>query len=283
MNPIITIPYHAKDAELVKRLLDWISTLQPYPHVSALLACDASVPVGVRTELNYKARQMFRYAETMIVNVPEHNQGWPRGANWMFHEVSRQCQECYRTDFLWLEPDAVPLKQDWYNDLIFAYKHCPKKFMGYLVKTDQPNVPPVHMAGVGFYPQDAHSSMKEFCVGSEPFDLAAANHIYPARVVETKLIYELWGDHDSVPTFGTAKTADNVITLDAIPKEAVLFHRCKDESLINLLRAPLKPTTEGIIEGVTTLPEHPPVDLEFPKPKRGPGRPKKPEPEMAVK
>lgn len=242
MNLLIVLPYHAKDAALAKQLLEWIAESDQRDEswmgtTSALMACDSAVDPEIRTNLNVMAKSLFRYAETMIVNVPEQSQGWPRGANWMFHEASRQVQECYRLPFLWLEPDSVPLKPLWFETLKRNYEFCPKKYMGCFVKGNNPNLPPIHMAGVGIYPQDAHSLLKQYCVGAEAWDIASAHAICGQhRAVHTPLIHHIWGDHTEVPVFGVAKTANNILTLDAIPKEAVLFHRCKDATLINLLR-----------------------------------------------
>jgi len=238
---LVVLPYCNKDFNLAKKLLEWIRGLGGTVHHPILLAGDSGVEKEKRLELKSIASTCFASADSISVNVDPENQNWPKGPNTMFHEASRQVLECYRMPFLWLEPDAVPLRESWLDDLADEYAHCPKKFMGTMATVAlDASLPSRHLSGVAVYPQDAHNIMKKACAANVGFDYASAEVVVgQSRAHETKLIHEIWGSHNEIPSFKEFKTpgdANNILTPAAIPKEAVLFHRCKDGSLIDILK-----------------------------------------------
>lgn len=268
MNPLLVVlPYCPKDVAQAKELLTWIAELAEESHTrhcSVLLVADSAVPVDTCKELKAIAQRAFVHDETIAVKVPETRQNWPMAPNVMFHEASKQVIECYKLPWLWLEPDAVPLKASWLYDLQTAYYQSPKHYMGAFVESAQPNLPPVHMAGVGIYPSNAHPAMRQFCAGEDAFDMAMAQYVVP-RATRTNLIQSLWGEPDLPPVFVEAKQGQpNEVTLDVIQPEAVLFHRSKDGALIRLLRE-----REAKMRA-TPNPEYIPAPA-----KRKPGRPRK--------
>lgn len=241
MNPLIcVIPFCNSDHAAAKRLLEWIKTLDPQIQGhSLLLVADDAVPVETKRELRDFGRTVFPYVECLIVKAPAPvNSNYHVPAAKMFLEAMRHIDSYYKWNWVWVEPDAVPLCQGWLDKLAIAYDACPKRFMGPVVRTTQPGVPKEHMPATMVYPNCAHSDLARFCDGTQAFDMAFAGYVTP-RGIETPLIWHRFGQVDDPPRFKENKEADdgpNVGTLDMIPKEAVLFHRNKDGSLIELLR-----------------------------------------------
>lgn len=259
---LVVLPFCEKDVHLVRPLLEWIDELRRksdwidsrLPN-SIVLSADIRVKREVLLDLKAYAQTIFHFAEGVIVNVPDERQSWPKGPNFMFHNALQVVMERYKMPWLWLEPDAVPLKPDWLEQLSREYALCPKKFMGTMATVAlTPELPQRHMSGVAVYPPDAYPIMKESCASDIAFDYASAKDVVGRnRCWETKLIYELWGDHTNSPTFKAFKAPEdksNVVVPAAIPESAVLYHRCKDLSLTNLLRGSV-----GIDGGFSTLAE----------------------------
>jgi hypothetical protein len=68
--------------------------------------------------------------------------------------------------------------------------------------------------------------------------VSSAEKVVPLST-HTKLIHHFYGEKDLAPTFvenRTAETTRNAFTLDQLPAEAVIYHRNKDGTLMELLR-----------------------------------------------
>jgi hypothetical protein len=275
MNPqpqiqplLCVVPYCSKDVDQARQLLHWIGVLSPKlaPHC-CLMAADSLVPHEIKVELGNLAKGIFHFAETAVVNVPLDVTGWPKASNAMFRIASQHVHECFKLPFLWLEPDCIPLRPSWLDELAVAYNACPKRFMGAMIASNQPPLPPLHMAGCAVYPNDATRDMAQFTTTEAPWDIANAPYVVP-RAYPTPLIQHVWGEPGLPPVFKEVKEATdpvNTVTLDLLRPDAVLFHRVKGSSLIDLLRKKrqsLPPATE------------PTPATEAPM-KRGPGRPRK--------
>lgn len=244
MTPLIaTLPYCLKDHAQATRLLNWIKTLdgQVSGHALVLVADDA-VPMDTKKAIQDLGKTVFRSVETLLVKAPAPvNNNYHVPAAVMFGKASAHIDACYKWPWLWLEPDAVPLRAGWLDELALAYDDCPKRFMGSIIKTDQPGVPKVHLAGTAVYPNCSGPELQKFCDGKTHFDMAMADYVAP-RAQDSNLFFHRWGSPNDPPTFKETKLPSdgpNVGTLEIIPKEAVLFHRCKDSSLIDLLQKQL--------------------------------------------
>lgn len=242
---LVVLPYCVNDSQSALRLLDWIAEIKgPFEHPACLLAADSAVPHQDKLAIQERAKRIFTFTETMIVNAPAPMNGnYHVPSSVMFEQAARQVDQCFRWNWLWLEPDCVPLKLGWLTALTDAYNAQPKRFMGALIETTQPNVPKTHLAGVAIYPNCAHSDLKTFCDGNKgAFDMQMAAYVVP-RAVNTPLLFHRFGQLNDPPRFHEVLPADatpNDGTLASIPKEAVLFHRTKTSGLIDLLRKQLQ-------------------------------------------
>ena len=230
MNIITVIPFHSGDAHMVIRLLDWIRELGPVNSLVLFIA-DSNVDQSVRQEILSKA-EIFREPDMAIAKVPP-KMKWPQAANMMFDRAARTVYQHYSNPFLFLEPDAVPLEPLWMDFLNAEYDQWKdrKPFMGVRI-----NNPVLHLSGVAVYPSNAIVYFGTKLFGSQAWDIACAD-ILP-MMHHTNLMQDFWGQSGLDPTFREKWTPDvpNCMTLDQIKKEAVLFHRNKDGTLIELLR-----------------------------------------------
>lgn len=237
MNLLCVIPYHAGDIDSATRLIRWIASLGSCKPHACLLIADDAVPKSNRTELKELATPIFASAATIPVSVPK--VGF--APNHMFMLAAQQIMFSYRWPWLWLEPDAIPLKSHWLSKIADAYEASPKRFLGPIVDGKQPGLPERHLAGVSVYPPDAFSIYDKFTsikTENVAWDMEAANDVVP-RAQHTKLIQHFWGKRDLSPTFvadNSTARADNALPLSFLSPEAVVFHRCKDGSLIRLLQ-----------------------------------------------
>lgn len=265
MTPLLAvIGYHPGDVELTKKLLGWIAELGGCPGHSCLLTPDSTVPKEQRTAVNELARPSFAHVGTIPLTIPK--TGF--APNHMFMLAAQQIHASYKLPWLWLEPDCVPLKAGWLSALSEEYAGSPKRLLGGLIESTQPGLPAIHLTGVSIYPPDVFPLFDSFASiksANVAFDMEAATGTVP-RAKNSRLMQNFWGKRDLPPTFVKEVTAgqpDNALPISFIKPEAVLFHRNKDGTLINLMRETLKPKT---VTATAILPE---------TPKRGPGRPPK--------
>lgn len=252
----IVIPFHAGDAELAVKLLEWIHELGGAKQNRCFLLTDPPSLSGADNwpdqeklaVIQKLARKSFKSVQQIYTPYrrrrADGSSTWPLGANWAFFSWGFFSAMTQTDPFLWLESDCVPLREGWIKTLEEAYDICGKKMMGPVLDTNLEKENPQYLNGTSIY--DARSlicfdkAMIDFLNGVDAaFDLAAASQVMP-RACPTRLIQHFFGDHGVVPTFKAEKEEGdpfNVFTLDNLFPEAVIFHRCKDGSLIELLRA----------------------------------------------
>lgn len=235
MKLTVVIPFHSGDAKLAIDLMFWIQELDELWDGKKLdYECVLEFPFmtehATRSFKDYGQR-LFKSCRLLIPSSPPVNAPWPKGANYMFHEALIAMRE----PFLWLEPDAIPLVPGWLDYINEEYFMKEKPFMGSInVSTETKRA---HLSGVAVYPGNAHEYYKNI-PSSVAFDMVDQSEILP-QTHHTRLIKNFWGQTDLAPTFRTHfEKGDpiNTLTLSAIPKESVLFHRNKDGTLLKLLR-----------------------------------------------
>lgn len=231
----LAIPFHQSDAHLAKALVSWISQLDGNLSHGALLVVDPATDWGVASECLQIASGVFQRVE--IITSGEPVEGWVVGANTLFKAAATWFQGRKIGPFLWLEPDAIPLKKGWLDTIQTAYFAAGKPFFGSVMQATEPNMPRDYLAGVACYPSDCWKRMSLAWDWARAFDVATASVTVPFAA-DTKLIEHLWGEKGLPPTFVREKTAEsprNAFTLERINSEAVVFHRSKDISLLKLL------------------------------------------------
>lgn len=290
---IVTLPYCSKDHAHALRLLKWMQELDGHLEHSLLLVADDAVPMENKKAMDAFGKSLFSHCETIPLKCPA-----PVGDNYhvpaafMFLKAMGHIDSCYKHNWIWLEPDAVPLRAGWLDTLALAYDECPKRFLGSTAEQQQEGVPSKVFFATALYPNCAYEELKPFCDGkTQAFDMAFSEYVLP-RAQSSHLFHHRFGAPNDPPTFKETKLPTdgvNVGTLDMIPKEAVLFHRNKDGSLIELLNKQRhNPILFSNDEGTVVFNQNEsPINPEMPKhiqesggtisfpAKRRPGRPPK--------
>lgn len=266
MTPLIAVlPYHRGDIELAKNLLLWIKELGGCPGHSCILVADNVIPKEERQAVKALALPSFANVDTIPVAIP--STGF--APNHMFLMAAQQIMFSYKLPWLWMEPDCVPLKPGWLSTLSAEYAGSPKRLLGNLIEATQPGLPSVHLTGVSIYPCDVFplfDAFKSLSSANVAWDMEAASATVP-RAKNSQFMSHLWGTRELPPTFVKESAAGlpvNAKPLSFINPDAVLFHRVKDGSLINLLREQLAQRPIEII----TLPNFKALDDSL-KPRRG--------------
>jgi hypothetical protein len=272
MTPlIVALPCHAGDVDQAEALLRWIKELGGVREHSFLLAADSALSQERVRALLDIVRGEFDSVRAMIVNVGV--KGWPQAANLMWRAVARQVNEFYKAPWLWLEPDAVPLRTGWLSDIAQAYWRSPRPLLGCVLDAEREieGLPARYLAGVAVYPQDLYRvlakqwgspmlnaptnpklSVAQRQQGVRAWDMLFADTLV-ARAHHTPLIQQFWGvDYNTPPLFVGARTEAhpvNAVTLDLVRKDAVLFHRVKDvEGFLALWRLRLEHAKALVVE-----------------------------------
>lgn len=253
-KPWVILPYHSGDLEAARRLVGWIRVLGRVGTTCVLLR-------DCRMRDDGGMLMISRHAFDSVVelrtphSLPDER--WPIGANWMFETG---CSHMAKSGFpfLWLEPDAVPMRAGWFDAINSEYQSTAKPFMGTVVHSKDPKFPEKHLNGIAVYPANARDFFKH--VGDwrhVAWDITTNGDVLD-RTLDTPLIQHFWGEPGLPPTFVEFKGKDdpkNALTLDFINARAVLFHRVKDSSLIHLLRGDTRTRVKvaGMMEKVSVV------------------------------
>ena len=218
---IVVLPFSHRDEALAEKLISWIVCLDPNlrNHTLVLLGSTLSSQDKQR-QLAEQAKTVFGYVSSQRQRTPE-ERPWPVAPNAMFRVGSHYVAKTYRKPFLWLEPDAVPLKVGWLDTLEMEYQRCGRDFMGAVW-----DKPAKHMNGNGIYPAGFTYDGPD----AVPFDVYIGRTTL-LRTHATPLVHHEWGNIQT----NTPWTFPDAESVKRVRKEAVLFHRSKDGGLITRL------------------------------------------------
>lgn len=229
---LCVIPFHAGDIHRVRDLLLWIEQLGGCHGHDCMLVMDEQVPWHDGIQCLESAGRSFR--NTYAYHC-EHTDGWIPGSVALFKTAAMESAKIGQP-WLWLEPDATPLKEGWLDAIAQAYQACGKPFMGSIVSHNLPNLPNPYMEGVAVYPANAHSILGECCNRNQSWVFSCASRIIP-NAINSPLFWHLWGEKNNPPIFSdNAVPGTAVHCLEQIPVGSFIQHRCKDGSLIRQLR-----------------------------------------------
>jgi len=218
---IVAISYHDGDRELMKRWANHVEKLGPYPNHSIILApSHESSTEGILEPL----QRCFASVDLQPCHHTE--TGWPISCNMAFERIAWHVSMSVKQPFLFMEPDAIPLKREWLDEIEQEYKSCGKPFMGDFVAINgiMPNGID-HMSGVAVYHWDLHSLAPNIFRNEKvAWDIASAKDVVP-RLHKTKLI-----QHDWVPN---AKWRRDKVDFTCVKMNAVIYHPDKLGVLMN--------------------------------------------------
>jgi hypothetical protein len=209
---IVAISYHDGDLPLMRRWANHVCQLGLYKnHKLVLVPIRKSTTEGVIDPLK------ACFGEVIIEPCDHAHGGWPQSCNMAFESVGWLVSSTLKQPFLWMEPDAIPLKASWVDDIENAYNAARKPFMGAFVEIADimPNGVN-HMSGVGVYHWDLHRLAPSiFNNEKTAWDIASASNVIH-QMHDTKLI-----QHDWIPD---KKWRRDVVTKECVNPLAVIYH-----------------------------------------------------------
>lgn len=222
---LLALAISDKDIEQAERLVKWIGFLSEQ---DGRKLSDESVLVvwSVKSSFLRPTERIDKLMANTFGTVidlvsPEHEVGWPGAANRMFQTVLEFCEKAGDSVFF-LEPDGVPLRMDWLEQIESEYRKAGRPFMGGFVPTA-----PEHMTGIAVYPPDwrRYAPSLANVPDSAGWDTYCAGEVNP-HAHFTPLIQHVFKRHQpgwSIPG------------LNALDPRAVIFHQDKYGKLISLL------------------------------------------------
>lgn len=221
---VCVLPFCEGDYARFLNLLRWMALLdRNLISGKAMLVVPNSMPLDMRE----RALDLCPFEDRFWIATPFDlpKEGWPTGTCWSFLTAAEYCRRM-GWDFWLNEPDCIPLKPGWFEAIRAEYRACGKPYMGFI----EPGTGdyPRHLTGNAAYHHSVFHHFRADKLGVA-WDIAMADVLTPLAH-PTRLFHQEFGPLDHPPVFHT------VDDLRRIPKEAMVFHRNKDGSLIRVLR-----------------------------------------------
>lgn len=226
---LVALAFFAGDVKQAQNLLRFIGQLGGVSNHDALLVADSETPWNEARDCHRLAKACFKSVHSITNGKTV--EGWIPGSCSLFKTAAVWCAG---RPFLFLEPDAAMLRPTWLDEFEAAYAACGKPFMGALIHHQQPGWPNPYLEGCAVYPANAWEIMEKAWLLHISWTRSCAPLVVPLAV-NTPLIHHVWGQMREAPTFSDVRIGKSHTLADIRPG-ACLFHRCKDGSLIRLLR-----------------------------------------------
>ena len=228
---IVVLPVCKKDLHSALRNLSWLQQLNP---VRQSFRCIVSHELGLggAGSVVEAARRCFAEVSEFTYALYSGRPAWPHPQNYAFRLLAINMAKSTRESWLWWEQDAVILSPTAFQDISDEYEARKYPFMGAhgaLAGPERQNF----LNGVAVYPADAvRRSVRFMAPGNTPFDVAGGKVVLGQSYI-TPLFQNVWS-FDGTPQ-GLPPTFTDQQSLFRIKPEAVIFHRCKDETLVQRL------------------------------------------------
>jgi hypothetical protein len=222
------------DAVQAIRVLEWAIELRTRcPDMGVLRPlvvhfCPLRTPEYLVTKISGLLESLGFLEHSRIVpqfDLPDER--YPRGSVWGFWHIAQwACSE--GVDFMLMEPDAIPLTASWWSRIVAEWEASKMPYVGHIEPAHPSGGYRQHMAGCGIYHHDVWRNVDTSRLDLA-FDVALGEHVVPLAQ-QSVCIQQVFGSTEP-PRFRSQMDVDRIIR-----KDAVLFHRNKDGSLIQLLR-----------------------------------------------
>jgi hypothetical protein len=208
---LVAISYHDGDISQMRR---WASHARKLGGVKShrilLLPAHGASTDGVLGPLKEA------FSEAIVLNCHHTDRGWPISCNKAFEEAAYYAF-AKQQPFLWMEPDAIPLKSSWVDDIESEYMACGKPFMGDFVGIAgiMPNGID-HMSGIAVYHWNTPGlSPSIFRNERNAWDIMSAGDVVH-KMYKTNLI-----QHDWIPE---KKWRRDKVDSSCVKPGAVIYH-----------------------------------------------------------
>lgn len=260
-------PFFSGDVWLAKRNFEWLAKLDGTIPRDCVLACDDATNPA---ELMPLAQSIFPKVELVQYPRAKHNGQlmlqWPWQQNNAFANTARYMAQ-QKEPWLWFETDCTAMCPGWWKVLEDEYIKGGKPFGGHWNEAQKV------FNGVAIYPHNAATQASQAMMAAinvhpgnrqNPWDVACSQQVYPHKMhVMNHVMQHLWrlpfqkGDFEA-PTFPTIESVK-----EWLRPGVVLFHRCKDGSLMDRLKD--NPDPRDFRGQDVTIPDPTPVVNSRPK------------------
>lgn len=229
---VVVFPVHRGDIALACHHALWLRKLNRKWDHEAVITADANTPRASLETFRLMIAPCFSRVNSFTYQSPP-VPTYPASANWAWQSTAFHMTN-QNSPWLWMEADAVVLRPDWLERLQEEYERGGKPWMGSVVEHLG------HTNGTAVYPFDAARRMPAAmsCGPATAFDMAARTdmegHVHDA----SHLMHHVWTVlHGRLHPVGGGSAPMNATPqlLSQIPKSAVITHRWKDKSVIDLL------------------------------------------------
>jgi len=226
------VPFCAKDEWLALRLMTYCRGLESRQPYNCLVVHDDLISGRAVVEA---AREYFAEVKEFTYKHWTGKRDWPYPQNFQFQNAAAHIYRhapLGREPWFWWEPDATPVKEGWMKALDDRHQEGRRPFAGHIVQgTPFPGRPAMRwMTGCGIYPWDTPVTSPQIMLALQyPWDVASSRDVVPNCTQANDLIQHAWergGQPFSFADKDDAKAALNSTT--------VIFHRCKDGSLMDV-------------------------------------------------
>lgn len=232
---IVALPFCHKDEHLALLNLELALKLDggPVPFDCVLCIDSKTEPSTVQ----HQAVKYFRTVKLCRYAVWTGSPNWPSPHNHAWQSTARYMDASATEPWLWWEADAVPLVKGWLSTLQTAYQQGGKPFAGHWIDNNNGFS---YMNGAGIYPSQVNRfDTACYLCHQASFDLVLG----PRLVKNCHRINHLIAHSLSPVSFSSVPDI-----WEKSGKEAVLFHNCKDGTIMELLT---KTTPQKMAEKVT--------------------------------
>lgn len=217
----LALAYSHKDAHAALRLLVWLAHLGGVKAPVLAVATQRAARQRHHPQIDALLKAEFPGHEHRVCRT-EDERGWPWSCSHLFVETLQLAGD----DVFFLEPDCVPMRRGWFEELHAEYKFAQRTFMGARVPAMEGRCRE-HMTGVAFYGRDWERAAPSIALAPlatvgklGAWDVDCADEIL-RDFHPTTLIQHLWRRNDQ----------DRSVALREIAPQTALFHQCKDGDL----------------------------------------------------
>lgn len=243
---VFVFPFTPTDMQAAEAWLQWAIELGGCKtHEMILMPAKAIKEIDTMRELAGAA-----FENVSVLRDAEGIEGHPQGPNSCMRQAIWHCQVHNIGPWTFMEPDCIPRTSDWADQWEREYRAFSKPFMGEFRPAS--GVTPNYLTGNMVIPRDGlliapMLSRRGLSIdGIElAFDIVAANETLPNAHL-TKLLQQVPKNPD-----GSSHSFPDVKSLELLRPGAVLFHPCKDGSLIERLR---EQKLAGCVSGLNVSP-----------------------------
>lgn len=237
---IVVIPVCSKDADLAIQTLEHAIRLEA--GIKYSIPCLVSVEKGFdSSKIQDVASQLFDKVSLFVYD--EYPRGadtrWPHPQNYAWRCAAEHIEQKVKDSWFWWEMDAIPLEKRWLEVIEQVHKDGGRRLTGAVAWQEKTGH---YIAGVAVYPPNPSATIPHAIMAtcsSDAWDIACSRR---DRALE--FTHDISSLICHTPTTNNTHFAEVADIKRVIPETAVLFHKCKDGSLIDIL-AGRKPCEEN--------------------------------------